>query len=122
MANSWLEPVSRSGILLVLTQSWEESQGLAGQEERELREEEVGNQDRYGRDDDGLSCGPPDSLRAAAHRQSLVATDGRQQESKHDGLGHALHQVRKFQRVQSARPEFHGANAQGEIRNEETAG
>src|SRR5207302_9015960 len=77
------------------------SQGLAGEEKGDFGEEEVGDQDRYRCDDHGLSCGATNALCSSSDGQSLIATDGSQQESKDDRLGHALHQVRKFQRVQS---------------------
>src|SRR2546427_331796 len=85
---------------------------LAGEIQHDLGEEEIGDQHQDGRNDHGLRGGAADSLGAAAHAQALEATDRGEDETEYQRLDHALHDVRKFERVDGARPELDSAQAE----------
>src|SRR5260370_35028580 len=87
---------------------------LAGDIQHDLGEEEIGDQHQDGRNDHGLRGGAADSLSAAAHAQALEATHRGEYETEYQRLNHALHDVRKLERVDGARPELDSTQAQGE--------
>src|SRR6266436_1019459 len=94
---------------------------VTGKPQHQFREEEVGDQNKHGSSDDRLRGGTTDPLRPAFHCQSLIATNRRYDEAVDDRLGQSLHQVRKLQNINCARPEGHCAQSKREKRDKESA-
>src|SRR6185437_8895279 len=83
--------------------------------QQELPQKEVTDENRDGCHDDGGRGGTADPLRAATRSQAVVARDRRNDNGENERLSEAHEEVTKGQGVDSAIPEFGGAQAQREM-------
>src|SRR3954463_11352467 len=70
-------------------------------------EKDVRADDHNVRDHHRLRSSSPDALGSTAHCQPFVAAHRGQDETVDQRLHHALHKVRKLQRIDGPRPELH---------------
>jgi hypothetical protein len=89
--------------------------------QEQFGDESVDDQDENGGDDDGGGGGAAHALGATFYAETFVAADGGDDQAKDERLGQALDDVADFESVHGAGPELDGAEAEGEVGDEESA-